>query len=122
MRYEILLYLVFYNKNGFDNQIYQISLLIYEKRKERMKKEKSEINCLENLISKYVYTLFYFILINMRYGILLYLVFYNNKKRFDNQIYQISLLIYEKRKELPMVMVNTYRQMKQHYFLLKSIT
>ena len=58
----------------------------------------------------------------MRYGILLYLVFYNNKKRFDNQIYQISLLIYEKRKELPMVMVNTYRQMKQHYFLLKSIT
>ena len=79
MRYEILLYLVFYNKNGFDNQIYQISLFIYEKRKERMKKEKSEINCLENLISKYVYTLFYFILINMRYGILLYLVFYNKK-------------------------------------------
>ena len=69
MRYEILLYLVFYNKNGFDNQIYQISLFIYEKRKELMKKEKSEINCLENLISKYVYTLLYFILIFNKYEI-----------------------------------------------------
>ena len=58
----------------------------------------NEVNCLKNLTSKYVYTLFYFILINMRYEILLYLVFYN-KNGFDNQIYQISLLIYEKRKE-----------------------